>query len=230
MVYFGLIVIMVNPPLPDEPVPERKVSKGKASEQKKKDEKKQVKESTETEDDGWEHYFDDNTQRYYFYNRLTKVKQWLNPRVPKDDECNQNLPSFGPPKLPFEDETPYDKKLRELKDDSEFQKLSTFEKYKHVEALKKQLEEEEEGSKPSVPTSTDLQKGLKDIKPFNEDTNFVEYGSKSLYAQELNNSIRSINNNQNYKPMKITKKQIKNFNERKKQQREEKLKNWLTKD
>ncbi|PYH48845.1 WW domain-containing protein [Aspergillus saccharolyticus JOP 1030-1] len=34
------------------------------------------------EDDGWEPVWDANAQAYYFYNRLTGVSQWENPRVP----------------------------------------------------------------------------------------------------------------------------------------------------
>jgi hypothetical protein len=45
------------PPLPDEPLP------GQA-------------------DDGWDPVWDENAQAYYFYNRLTGVSQWNNPRVP----------------------------------------------------------------------------------------------------------------------------------------------------
>ncbi|CAM9013538.1 hypothetical protein WICANDRAFT_76047 [Wickerhamomyces anomalus NRRL Y-366-8] len=183
------------------------------------------------DDDGWEHHFDDKTERFFFYNKLTKVKQWLNPRVPKDDECNKDLPKFDPPKLPFEDETLYEQKLRELKEDPDFKELSTFEKYKHVEALKKTLEEQDLSVNPTTLTSSELQENLKDIKPFREDTNFTDYGSKSFYAQELNHSIRSINNDQSKKPTnKVSKKQIKTFNERKKQQRDAKLKKWLTED
>ena len=33
------------------------------------------------EDDGWEPVWDDTAQAYYFYNRLTSVTQWENPRV-----------------------------------------------------------------------------------------------------------------------------------------------------
>lgn len=48
---------------------------------------------------------------------------------------------------------------------------------------------------------------------------------------KLNNSIRSVNNNQKTQTSnKITKKQIKQFNDRKRQQREAKLKKWLTED
>ncbi|RAL12763.1 WW domain-containing protein [Aspergillus homomorphus CBS 101889] len=35
-----------------------------------------------SEDDGWEPVWDANAQAYYFYNRLTGVSQWENPRVP----------------------------------------------------------------------------------------------------------------------------------------------------
>jgi len=181
------------PPLPDEPVPQRNPKKlhrkTKKSEEKKSSPKPENKSEEprtnpkEPEDDGWEHYFDDNTGRFFFYNKNTKIKQWLNPRVPEDDEYNQNLPTFEPPKLPFEEESLYEMKLRELKKDPEFKKLSTYEKYKHVEALKKKLEEENINEQTPTPTSSDLQENLKDIKPFSEDTNFNEYGSKSINSQ-----------------------------------------------
>lgn len=55
-------------------------------------------------DDGWEPVWDANVQSYYFYNRLTGVSQWENPRVP--DPSAPEVPSGdgdGPPqqrKLP----------------------------------------------------------------------------------------------------------------------------------
>ncbi|KAK2748995.1 hypothetical protein FQN57_007278 [Myotisia sp. PD_48] len=58
------------PPLPNEPVP------------------------GETEDDGWDAMWDDNAQAYYFYNRLTGISQWTNPRVP-DPQAQIQQP--GPP-------------------------------------------------------------------------------------------------------------------------------------
>lgn len=186
----------------------------------------------EPEDDGWQHYFDEKSQKFFFYNKISKVKQWINPRVSKDDECNQGLPAFDPPKLPFEEESSYEQQLRELREDPKFKELSTFEKYKHVESLKRKLENEERESSGDQKDSNlvDLKKDLEDIKPFKENTNFTDYGSKSMYAQELNHSIMSINNGQKNKPQKITKKQIKSFNDKKKERREAKLKKWLNED
>ncbi|KAJ9604600.1 hypothetical protein H2200_010714 [Cladophialophora chaetospira] len=34
-------------------------------------------------DDGWEPVWDDRAQAFYFYNRLTNVTQWENPRIPE---------------------------------------------------------------------------------------------------------------------------------------------------
>lgn len=56
------------PPLPDEappPLPEEALP------------------TTKPLDDGWEPVWDNNTQAYYFYNRLTGASQWENPRVPE---------------------------------------------------------------------------------------------------------------------------------------------------
>ncbi|KAF3395693.1 hypothetical protein F1880_006696 [Penicillium rolfsii] len=36
-----------------------------------------------TEDDGWEPVWDANAQAFYFFNRITGVSQWENPRVPE---------------------------------------------------------------------------------------------------------------------------------------------------
>ncbi|KAI5294432.1 hypothetical protein KEM52_004033 [Ascosphaera acerosa] len=36
-------------------------------------------------DDGWDPVWDETTQRYYFYNRLTGKTQWENPRAPPGD-------------------------------------------------------------------------------------------------------------------------------------------------
>ncbi|EED18032.1 WW domain protein [Talaromyces stipitatus ATCC 10500] len=49
------------PPLPDEAPPGQEEQQG---------------------DDGWEPVWDANAQAYYFYNRITGVSQWENPRVP----------------------------------------------------------------------------------------------------------------------------------------------------
>lgn len=56
------------PPLPDEEVPPLP------------DEAPPGEEGT---DDGWEPVWDANAQSYYFYNRVTGVSQWENPRVPE---------------------------------------------------------------------------------------------------------------------------------------------------
>ncbi|KAL1970874.1 hypothetical protein VTN77DRAFT_2708 [Rasamsonia byssochlamydoides] len=44
------------------------------------------------EDDGWEPIWDSNVQAYYFYNRFTGVSQWENPRVP---EASIGTPGAG---------------------------------------------------------------------------------------------------------------------------------------
>jgi hypothetical protein len=55
------------PPLPDEAPPGEAASASAAA------------------DDGWEPLWDGNAQAYYFYNRLTGVSQWENPRVPEEE-------------------------------------------------------------------------------------------------------------------------------------------------
>ncbi|KAI9930080.1 hypothetical protein ASPWEDRAFT_35346 [Aspergillus wentii DTO 134E9] len=54
------------PPLPDEELPPPLPN-----------------EAPPGEDDGWEPVWDATAQAYYFYNRLTGVSQWENPRVPE---------------------------------------------------------------------------------------------------------------------------------------------------
>lgn len=49
------------PPLPDEALPNQVAQQS---------------------DDGWEPIWDDTQQAYYFYNRFTKATQWENPRAP----------------------------------------------------------------------------------------------------------------------------------------------------
>ncbi|KAH8702232.1 hypothetical protein BGW36DRAFT_372459 [Talaromyces proteolyticus] len=56
------------PPLPDEPLPPLPDEAPPG----------------DSEDDGWEPVWDGNAQAYYFYNRVTGVSQWENPRVPDD--------------------------------------------------------------------------------------------------------------------------------------------------
>ncbi|CCH45097.1 hypothetical protein BN7_4675 [Wickerhamomyces ciferrii] len=240
----------MNPPLPNEPVPTRKINHKKSKLPRSKelikntkqvdtnDNKDTIKEDNgvieKGEDDGWEHHFDNQTQRFFFYNTKTKIKQWINPRVTLNDECNQNLPTFEPPKLSFEIEetTPYELELKKLKNDSNFQKLSTFEKYKQVESLKKKFEDNQlDDQSNSNITSTELQNELKDIKPFKDDVNFNDYGSKSLYSQELNQSIHTLNNQNSKKTNKnqnkVSKQQIKQFKIQKNLKKQDKLKKWL---
>jgi len=51
-----------------------------------------------TEDDGWEPVWDETAQAFYFYNKLTNVTQWENPRIPPTSEPNvPRLEDTGPP-------------------------------------------------------------------------------------------------------------------------------------
>lgn len=65
------------PPLPDEPVPEA------------------------VEDDGWEHRLDPASGYWYFINRFTGLSQWENPRVPSAPVTSIGAPgtesSYGAP-------------------------------------------------------------------------------------------------------------------------------------
>ncbi|KAL8801794.1 MAG: hypothetical protein Q9200_006818 [Gallowayella weberi] len=40
----------------------------------------------ESMDDGWDPVWDDNSQAYYFYNRFSGTSQWTNPRVPESQQ------------------------------------------------------------------------------------------------------------------------------------------------
>lgn len=61
------------PPLPNEPIPDQ------------------------TDDDGWEPVWDENAQTFYFYNRLTQVTQWENPRAPQTAASSVRVEDTGPP-------------------------------------------------------------------------------------------------------------------------------------
>jgi hypothetical protein len=228
---------MSAPPLPPGPPPGPPRKKGKRTvksdvAQSNVKEKTDAK-SNEAQDDGWEHYYDDNTQRYFFYNRLTKLKQWLNPRVPWNDTCNRDLPKFPPPDLPFEEpKDEYTKRLRQLKEDSEFIKLPTFEKYKRVDALKKELEQgdDEVPAEYSHSVKDELKEELKEISPFSEKTNFHDTGSTSHFANDLNTAIRNLNATDDKRKHKVSKKQVNQYNNRKKEQKKKKMMQWLTKD
>ncbi|KAL8972423.1 MAG: hypothetical protein Q9183_000555 [Haloplaca sp. 2 TL-2023] len=61
----------------------------------------------ETQDDGWDPIWDDNSQAYYFYNRFSGHSQWTNPRVPDvvqqpapPSVGNQDGPYQAHPKAP----------------------------------------------------------------------------------------------------------------------------------
>lgn len=71
------------PPLPDEAPPgDAAAAAGTAS------------------DDGWEPVWDGNAQAYYFYNRLTGVSQWENPRVPESGTAEPRPPGVDEPSPP----------------------------------------------------------------------------------------------------------------------------------
>jgi hypothetical protein len=62
-----------NPPLPDEEAPP-------------------LPDEAPPQDDGWDAIWDWHAQAYYFYNRITNVTQWENPRVP---EAQAAAASYG---------------------------------------------------------------------------------------------------------------------------------------
>jgi len=64
-----------NPPLPDEDAPP-------------------LPDEAPPGDDGWDALWDSNAQAYYFYNRLTRVSQWENPRVPEPAAATANYGSY----------------------------------------------------------------------------------------------------------------------------------------
>lgn len=70
------------PPLPDEEVPPLpdEAPPGEAA-----------------ADDGWEPVWDGNAQAYYFYNRITGVSQWENPRVPEAEAAATSASEPRPP-------------------------------------------------------------------------------------------------------------------------------------
>lgn len=193
----------------------------------KRNEKKNVNKSASKDgDDGWQHYFDQVTERFFFYNKFTKVRQWINPRVPLDDPCNRNLPTFQPPDLPDPEEAQdeYTKALNRLKEDPEFTKLSTFEKYKRVESLKRELE----GNNTDDVVYEN--KSIEEVEPFSEIANFHDTKSQSQFAKDLNSAIRQVNSieAQQTKPKhRVTKKQVKEYNNKKRQQKQKRLMQWL---
>ena len=68
------------PPLPDEPIPPLP--------------------SEAPPDDGWEPVWDPSASAYYFFNRVTQVSQWENPRVPEPATSglgNHDRIDKGPP-------------------------------------------------------------------------------------------------------------------------------------
>lgn len=40
----------------------------------------------QVDDDGWDPIWDENAQAFYFYNRFTRVSQWVNPRIPESSQ------------------------------------------------------------------------------------------------------------------------------------------------
>ncbi|THV48020.1 hypothetical protein BGAL_0273g00150 [Botrytis galanthina] len=67
-----------GPPLPEEPLPPLPNEQPPVISQ---------------EDDGWAPVWDETNQAFYFYNRFTGATQWDNPRVPE-------VPQPGPPGVP----------------------------------------------------------------------------------------------------------------------------------
>lgn len=69
---------VANPPLPDEPEPPLPDEPPPG----------------DTPDDGWEPIWDQENSAFYFYNRMTGITQWENPRVPgttnEDDDTKDD--------------------------------------------------------------------------------------------------------------------------------------------
>jgi hypothetical protein len=83
-----------QPPLPDEEVPPLP------------DEQPPPLPKEPPPDDGWEPVWDPNTQAFYFYNRFTQAMQWGNPRVPQVDGTSSV--TTAPPGLGAHDRIPGD--------------------------------------------------------------------------------------------------------------------------
>ncbi|KAH3674829.1 hypothetical protein WICMUC_003032 [Wickerhamomyces mucosus] len=160
------------------------------------------KEETE-EDDGWEHFFDQNTGRYFFFNSITKRRQWKNPRVSDDHEFNQGLPNTEPPtpQTLSKEEREYEEKLQQLKNDEEFEKLSTFEKYKRVQKLKEELSNEARNANENLDRTSVL-----------------------LVNSKETNSLSKKSNN------RVDKRQAQSYKNKKNLKRENKLRQWSMND
>lgn len=77
------------PPLPDEEVPPPLPDEAPPGDTA----------AAASVDDGWEPVWDGNAQAYYFYNRLTGVSQWENPRVPEAGTEQPRPPGVDEPSL-----------------------------------------------------------------------------------------------------------------------------------
>lgn len=53
----------------------------------------------QAEDDGWEPVWDENAQAFYFYNKISQVTQWENPRIPSTTTTvsSTRVEDTGPP-------------------------------------------------------------------------------------------------------------------------------------
>ncbi|KAA8897867.1 hypothetical protein TRICI_006627 [Trichomonascus ciferrii] len=162
----------------------------------------------ETEDDGWEAIYDANYGQYYFYNRFTEETTWKNPRVNEGGE----------------DEEEKNEEIEKLKKDPDFQKLSTYEKYKRFKEIRERVNNEDTGDSAVVPTAEMQKRALKDMPTTGLDAFNPDFNDPSVLAN-LSHDGRSLRKERAEK--RVSKKQVKKFKDKKKDRKERKRREWL---
>lgn len=169
--------------------------------------------STATSDDGWEALWDPNVQKYYFYNRLTNITTWRNPRV-KDATSDTHS-----------NESPEDKLSKILANDQHFKSLSTYEKYKYCTTKLEELKNSDSNGEvtPPLPTVDKLRQDLSSIKTAQTLLDDSEDVSVLYNAQLQGKSLKALNSQR-----KLTKRQIKHFKQKKQEKKRKFRSNWYS--
>lgn len=195
-----MVIIMDNaiPKLPQEPIPQRAPD--------------YVVHNTSQDDDGWEAIYDESSNNYYFYNRLTKQTTWTNPRVKEDNQQE-------------------DSELVRIMTDPKYKELSTYEKYKLYQQLKnnnKQTEDQEQEGENEEHGSPAQITAFIDKQAKNSDKSSVSPDALADPSSAMNRFSKGKSLKAERAGTKVSKQQLKVFKQRQKEKKELKKRKWLT--
>ena len=201
----------INPPLPDEPPP------------------LPDEELPEQEDDGWEARWDANTSSYYFFNRIMLQSQWENPRIPQQlapgTEKSQGAVS-GPPPAAYQG---YNPKIHgDYDPNADYAKFHEEEPQETEDAA-----EAAEGSDPYAQSATfnrftgAFQSKDRGAEFHNDENKSKRQMSAFFDVDKAANAHDGRSLKEERARRKLSKKEVREFNEKRKAKKEQKRREFL---